>query len=461
MSGEWRGLIATRRDWLERTALAAAALGLPGAARAELRRVRRAGERRYLDHALRCARWIAASEQRTQHGRAWPADPEKPESVGLDFYNGMPGIVVFLAGLSHATGDPAWLTAARAGADHLAAELDAEGLDAGLYTGLAGLAFTFRCLEVVDPAERSRHRDRLGAALGRLRSRAVAADGGVHWNGSHDIISGNAGIGLLLLEAERWTGDAAWAELARRAGERLVAVGEPAEGGRMWYPSATLRRNLPNFSHGTAGVAYFLATLHERTADRRFLQAALDGARYLEAIATRRNGATVIRHHDGDGADLFYLSWCHGPAGTARLFHRLHRLTGDGQWLAWVRSLTRGILASGIPEQRTRGFWNNISQCCGNVGVGQYFLDIARAYPDLSDDTYVLRVADDTLRRATGDGAGLRWVQAEHRVQPENLVAQTGFMQGAAGVGTFFLRLDAVERGAAWPLVLPDSPFTD
>ena len=91
--------------------------------------------------------------------------------------------------------------------------------------------------------------------------------------------------------------------------------------------------------------------------------------------------------------------------------------------------------------------------------MGQFFLDLAQAYPDHLDQGYVRRVVDDTLARATDDDTGLRWVQAENRVQPENLVAQTGFMQGAAGVGTFFLRLDAFERGAVWPLVLPDSPF--
>lgn len=51
-------------------------------------------------------------------------------------------------------------------------------------------------------------------------------------------------------------------------------------------------------------------------------------------------------------------------------------------------------------------------------------------------------------------------MQAENRTQPENLVAQTGFMQGAAGVGSFFLQLDAFTRGRVWPSPLPDTPWT-
>jgi len=53
----------------------------------------------------------------------------------------------------------------------------------------------------------------------------------------------------------------------------------------------------------------------------------------------------------------------------------------------------------------------------------------------------------------------VRWIQAEHRVKPELLVAQTGYMQGAAGIGMLFLHLDALERGRKASIVFPDSPF--
>ncbi len=39
-------------------------------------------------------------------------------------------------------------------------------------------------------------------------------------------------------------------------------------------------------------------------------------------------------------------------------------------------------------------------------------------------------------------------------------MAQTGYMQGAAGVATFLLRLDALESRRETTVVLPDSPFT-
>jgi hypothetical protein len=53
----------------------------------------------------------------------------------------------------------------------------------------------------------------------------------------------------------------------------------------------------------------------------------------------------------------------------------------------------------------------------------------------------------------------MRWAQAEDRLRPDAVVAQTGYMQGAAGIGALLLKLDACERGRRTRVVLPDSPY--
>jgi hypothetical protein len=112
-----------------------------------------------------------------------------------------------------------------------------------------------------------------------------------------------------------------------------------------------------------------------------------------------------------------------------------------------------------VPEQRTPGFWNNVGQCCGNAGVGEFFLALNRVAPDASYTDMARRVAADTLRRGTTERDSVRWIQAEHRVRPDLLIAQTGHMQGAAGVGTFFLHMENVERSQRLPIAWPDTPF--
>jgi hypothetical protein len=63
------------------------------------------------------------------------------------------------------------------------------------------------------------------------------------------------------------------------------------------------------------------------------------------------------------------------------------------------------------------------------------------------------------MAKATVEDGRMKWIQAEHRVRPELLIAQTGLMQGAAGIGLFLLHLDSFEQGT-WPKInLPDSAF--
>jgi lantibiotic modifying enzyme len=415
------------------------------------------------DVALQAERWIRRSRRETAHGVVWPADPEKPESVRTDLYNGMPGVVLFYLELFHATTNQRALAEARAGADELIArlpEIEATG-DCGLYTGLAGCAFVLE--ETYRASGDARYRAAVLRALDAIHKSAAKTGAGVEWTGesaTNDIISGSAGIGLFLLAASRFTGESRHLELATAAGRRLVEVGIPGNGGTKWAVAPTVKNLYPNFSHGTAGVGYFLATLYRATGERAFLDGALSGATYLEAVANRDGGGFKVFHHEPGGEDLYYLSWCHGPAGASRLFYQLANATHDQRWLALVRRAAHATLTSGIPEQRTPGFWNNISQCCGNCGVGEYFLTLNSILPDPGYDEMIRRVAADTLARATPGGDGLKWIQAENRVQPDVLVAQTGFMQGAAGVGTFFLHLDAARRGgASRAIIWPDSPF--
>ena len=57
------------------------------------------------------------------------------------------------------------------------------------------------------------------------------------------------------------------------------------------------------------------------------------------------------------------------------------------------------------------------------------------------------------------DAKGLYWVHAEHRVRPKEVFAQTGWMQGAAGIGAWLLRLDAHQQNRQSPMRFPDLPF--
>jgi lantibiotic modifying enzyme len=443
---------------LTRRALLRAGLGA-AAGLAVARADEKPSDGRYREAALQAARWVQACKVVREPGATWPADPARPQSVSAELYSGTAGVVFFLLEAHRHTGEAAFIKDAAAGADHLLGQVAPDGprFQAGLYTGAAGIGF---CLEQAFQATKAaKYRDGVGRCVRQLRRRARKSGAGVEWNESTDVIAGGAGVGLYLLRAARELDDPGCLELAWRAGKRLVELGKPEHGGLKWPMSARFPRLMPNFSHGTAGVCYFLATLFQWTREQAFLDAALAGARYLRAAADTAGGACRVFHHEPGGTDLYYLSWCHGPPGTARLFYRLYQATGDRAWLDWVHRCARAVLDSGIPARRTPGFWNNVGQCCGSAGVGEFFLALHRVAGDGRYLEFAERMAADVLGRATPDGGGLKWVQAEHRVKPDEVVAQTGYMQGASGVGLFLFRLDACKRGKPPGAALPDSPF--
>ena len=424
------------------------------------------------------AAWLRASSREVRSGLTWPMVPAEGEGASVNLYSGTPGIILFLLELHHATGDPVYLREAMDGAFMLqGAHLEAGGWPAaagttpddpslfspGLYTGVAGAGFALA--EVWRASgDGMTH---FGAMLmfDSLIAAAQPTDSGVIWfdedpdEASYDIISGSAGVGLSLLYAADLLDFPEARETAVAAGKHLLSVARPAEGGLKWPLGETNPRLMPNFSHGTAGVAYFLARLAEVTGEGVFLDAALQGGRYLQAVARCENDGCLVFHHEPGGEDLFYLGWCHGPAGTARLFHMLHRLTGEDEWREWVLRGARGIRNAGIPELRPEGYWNNVSQCCGDAGVGEFFLGLAAEYDDPEHLEFAKHLGSYILGEGMRDEAGAHWIQAEHRTRPEFVQAQTGWMQGAAGVGGFLLHLDGAESGRPPRFRMPDTPW--
>jgi len=455
--------LPSRRAFIGRSLAASAALTLaPSAALASMTARRRgaASATPWLEAARKADRWLRSTAVRDDRGMRWPVDPTNPSTVQVDLYSGMAGVVLFYLEFHHAGQDPAHLAMAQGGADYLLATLpdESEAAEAGLYTGLAGTAVVLQHAwrATNDP----RYREGVHRILRRLQSSATPTGKGVEWNVSTDIISGSAGIGLSLLAlADAAPGDVDTRRLAARIGDRLVERAQSTGDGLTWLVQPGMPRNYPNFSHGTAGVSFFLARnaqVQQRPSD---LEAALAGERWLRSIMTGTPGGGRMIYHSTPGNEaLYYLSWCHGPAGTARLYHALAGAAGDPSYAETVRRLATAIVDMKVPK-RSPGFWNNISECCGNCGVSDFFVSLHRMTGDATHLAFAEDVAHDTLARATSDGDGYKWIQAENRVQPDVVVAQTGLMQGAAGVGLSMLRLDGARQGRPPFVRLPDEAF--
>ncbi len=401
-------------------------------------------------------------------------DPDAPADRSL--YYGSSGIALALLEHHALTGSAGSLAHAVAAGQEILDWLARSGrLSVSPANGWPGYAFALAELGATTGRQ-----DFLAAAAGcldRLHAQATPLGAGIGWiepmpfsditgqTGEREIFDqsvGAAGAGLGLLHAHRHGVHPDALGWARQVGDRLLEVAEPDPAGLRWKLMADMPFpfTAPNFAHGGAGVAYFLAQLHADCGDERYLDAALAGARYVLSRGTVvGDDGLLVCHTEEARTPLFYLGACHGPAGTGRTLMLLSELTGDRGWRTHAERMLRGLQALGAPEARSKGLWNNHGQCCGDAGIGDFALLMWRKTGDAAHLELARRCADVLLAQGSHDGAHRCWRHAEHRDRPAFVQAQTGYMQGAAGIASFLMHLHGCLDGHPVKIALPDWQF--
>lgn len=276
-----------------------------------------------------------------------------------------------------------------------------------------------------------------------------------------DLVAGNAGVVL----AAVWVGGEHAADIATTGGQALLAAADRTEGGLDWAMLPGWRSRMPNYSHGTAGVATALAIAGVALGRADFVDAARLGARHLLAVGSLDDGGLIVPHtlpYSTRDVEPVTYNWCHGPAGTSQLFAALAAAGVDqvGRWpVGRLRHrCLHSVLASGVPRRLRPGFWDNDGRCCGTAGVADVLLDAAQDCAGRAQAEALLEaactMADALAERVVRDQAGARWRFTEHRQDPPLLPPGTSWMQGAAGIAAFLLRLARVlENGLSAPVI--------
>ena len=410
--------------------------------------------------------------QRT--GAVWRTNDHPKSRPAHSLYHGAGGVILLLLELHAQSGEPQLMEMAIDAGDEILAALPTfEGLSVNSSTGWGGYVFVLG--ELARITGETRYRDGATFCLGKIRELAQRLGAGVGWiepapfgditgftddREVFDQSVGSAGVVLTLLYADREGLDPEALPLARAAAERLLEVAEPTPEGLRWKMMADMpfQFTAPNFAHGGAGVGYALLQLHRATGEARYLDAAVAAARYTMSRSHPVGSGRLVCHNEDTRKPIFYLGACHGPAGTGRLLLELHAVTGEPEWADALTQLLAGVEGAGAPEARSAGFWNNHGQCCGDAGVGEFALLLARR---TGDDAYLdlaRRCAAVILGASELDGDRRLWRQAEHRDRPDFIQAQTGYMQGAAGIASFLQHLEGVEAGRPVKLAMPDWP---
>ena len=357
-----------------------------------------------------------------------------------DLYTGTAGVLVGCAEAAAAGLGPAqvsagararllWLAARGAGVATLP--------DDGLFSGWAGVAVALRAWS--HAAGDAVAAAAAGRVTSQIAGRILRAPDGAP--GCTDVISGDAGILLALIADD----SGAAVQAAHVLAGRLAGAGEPGPDGLHWRMAADREYLMPGFSHGTAGVAYALAAAGRTLNRGDLVNVANRGACALLAIGHHPGGwAVPLAIPPRPGGQPAAYGWCHGPAGTVRLFLLLNEIDPEPRWQHAIDACLQALRESRLPLRLYPGYWDNLARCCGTAGVGQLLLDRYQATGDTALLDWAGTLAADVADRATSTPRGVTWSNTEHTRTPPELPAEPGFMQGAAGIAGWLARLHAL-----------------
>jgi hypothetical protein len=91
------------------------------------------------------------------------------------------------------------------------------------------------------------------------------------------------------------------------------------------------------------------------------------------------------------------------------------------------------VPSQSVPRSISFGLAEAISlQYCGAAGIGEFILGLYTATRDRRYLAFAERVAGYLIAQAETEANGMKWTQAERRLEPDNVIAQTDFADSGA-----------------------------
>ena len=460
----------------------------------------------YIRIAEEAARWIKTTERKTAHGKRWNQSPDTVEDLShypmlteKSIYGGSAGIGLFYLRLYQVTKKDEYLQEAKDAAEDLIATdegkefyertlREAKGSEdkrvhvknmpgwiIGMGNGPVGSAFLI--LRLYELLGGEKYKNYLIKAADDLLSAAIRTPDGLHWSEQNDL-SGDAGFVLYLVSVWEVTKDQKYLDAAKDVGRYVVSKGRDApNGGKYWNVVDLTIINFPkdvfwvNFAHGTSGVGWIFAVLYLASKDELFLKAAKDAADYITGIAVGDDEAVLVPYLDslerGPSTEFYYLSQCHGPAGTSLVFEALYKITGEKRYLDFVRRLSRGVIRAGAPEHFSRGYWPSHALCCGTPGLLENFVAVYKLTGEQEFLDYAKRTAETIVGFSHVDDVGdniykaenaRRWLGNWWRTIPQDVHSYTGLYIGTAGNAWSLLSLVGVLKNEKY-IEMPEHSY--
>ena len=352
---------------------------------------------------------------------SWDVSP-----VGMDLYNGVPGITLFLAYAGEVLQEKVYTTLARRGLNGMLQHVELFGEElpgVGGYEGWGGMLYALTHLGMLWQDS---------AVLERAGEIADLLANYLEQDESYGVQSGAAGAIGALLAYNTCVPSARVLDIALACGDFLLAAADSRETGLGWALPGSEPPPLTGLAFGAAGIAWALLALSEVTGDGRFRRAAQLAIAYERTCFSAKEGNWPdLRQADPGGTSdapsagpRYPIAWCHGAAGIglARLAV-LNRLD-DSTLLDEIRVALNTTLK--------HGFGQSHCLCHGDMGNLELLLSAAR----MLDDANLARETQRMTARILASMDRTGWYCGG----PDG-VELPGLMLGIAGIGYEMLRL--------------------
>lgn len=370
--------------------------------------------------------WIGVSLIGSEDDCAWDIRP-----LGTYLYEGVSGLAIFFKALNSTVPRQEYKIISSAIDKELFTYTD-EMLErsddlakesSGAFGGEASIMYTYEILYMISKEEKyliyaNKHF--------KILKKTILEDT------NFDIVYGNAGAIIVLINMYHLTNDAEYLETAISAGELLVKAqiqnGE-LKGG--WI-SNDRQSPLAGFSHGVSGIALALVRLWDITNKEEFLNAAIDGIKYENSLFVPEKGnwkdERVYSGVKASDRDSYTIAWCHGAAGILLSRVKIYTLLDTRYSSLLIDDITEA--ARTVTKE---GVLGNNCLCHGNLGNTEILEEYIKCFND---------------KAATTHCTSLRQVIAENICQEKYDCDNAylfgyklpGFMTGLSGMGYSMLR---------------------
>lgn len=245
-----------------------------------------------------------------------------------------------------------------------------------------------------------------------------------------NISHGAAGLGLMLLEVHHLGGCAELLTRADELGEMILQQEKRTKDGlSMWEVKDKSEKKIHHsygFSHGVAGIGYFLLALAKLTGKDEYYSAVKRIVHTLERTSCEGKNGVRLWPASPEKPDALWVHWCNGSAGIGRFLLTAAEALQDQGCYRLGQQAADAVARSTI--------FASFGQCHGIAGNGDFLLTANRIFPgryeaklkEYTQSLYVLR----------SDGQEDLWMWPLEDMESFSPDYMTGYM----GIYSFLLR---------------------